>query len=171
MRELAWYMQAGGFLMLPILLLTLVSLPAAVVMPVVAALTRKRTLALIFGVLLLAGAALSFGMGVAGFYIQLDMVEQAIAHVAPEDAEPIRFAGLSESRVCLIAGIAGALPALAGATSALALASRKLAGRSARPFVAAALPVLVLALGALVVGCQAGKHREERQRASSVYAD
>jgi hypothetical protein len=171
MRELAWYMQAGGFLMYPILLLTLLSVPVAVVVPVVAAIVKKRVCSLVLGLVLLTGGALILGMGVAGFYIQLGMVEDAVANLALKDAQAIRFAGLAESRVCLIAGIAGALPAIAGAASALALASRKLAGMRARPFVVIALPVLVLGLGAMVVVSQAGKHVEERQLGAKVLGD
>ncbi len=117
--ELARMFQGGGWMMYPLMLIAMAAWPASLVLPAISVFSAKRSLALVFAMLLAALGLLAAGLGALGMSLGMQMVNEAIAHVNPADQETIRHAGLSEARACVLFGLVIAAAPLGAACVAL----------------------------------------------------
>lgn len=117
--ELARMFEGAGWMMYPLLLIAMAAWPASLVLPAISVFARKRSLALVFAMLLAALGLLAAGLGPLGMHFGMQTVNEAIVHVNPEDQEIIRHAGQSEARGCVFFGLIIAAIPLGAACVAL----------------------------------------------------
>jgi hypothetical protein len=148
MESLVRFVEGGGWPMYPLILLGMVAAPASLALGGIGALAKSARPAGIFALVLLGVGAGAVGFGAFGQHQGVTMMEEALAHVNPEDAEIIRAAGRSEARGCMVLGLAVALLPLAAAAglSLLALGKSRAGSR-----------LSLVGIGALLVALGAGR--------------
>ncbi|MBI5544998.1 MAG: hypothetical protein HY901_13995 [Deltaproteobacteria bacterium] len=115
MDSIARMFEMGGWMMYVLVLVALLAALASLALPIVAFAAGKARLATLFAMLLGILGLAAAGLGAIGRGLGMRMVEQALAHVNPADAEVVRAVGSGESRVCLAFGLAVAVAPLAAA--------------------------------------------------------
>ncbi len=127
MYDLAQMWAEGGTFMYPIALLALLSLPAAPLVVILAVVGRRGSrVPLILSTVLCALGLLILATGFLGWQMALRNVEEAVAHVNPDDREIILAAGRSEARVLIMFGAAACLPSLLTGVALLGLGLSRL---------------------------------------------
>ncbi len=101
---------AGGWVMVPLVLLGGVGTLGGVCSVVITlTLAKARTLWCAGG--LMAFGAIAPILGVLGYFLGLSQMESALEHVSPEVRDKLRLAGTSEALTCVEYGLgAGLLP-------------------------------------------------------------
>lgn len=158
--------EAGGWPMIPILLLGLVATLCAVLFPLLVGFSRRPSLPAILGLVLLAAGVGVFAIGLFGQRLGLSATARALEMALPEDQAAIRAMGASEAGSCLILALAlGTLPVASG----LGLCAFGL-GRARGASGLGALAGALLGAAALVGGSGLLEHEVQVARGNQVWA-